>query len=112
MVRASVAVFLPFIDSIWQIYILIFVLQAASATFTPAFQAVIPDILSYEKDYTKALSLSRLAYDLENLISPALAGILLTVMSYHWLFGGTIVGFVGSAVLVAVTLIPTSGRRG
>ena len=106
LLRASVAVFLPFIDSVWQIYVLIFVLQAASATFTPTFQAVIPDILSDEKDYTKALSLSRLAYDLENLISPALAGILLTIMSYHWLFGGTVAGFIASAALVAVTIIP------
>jgi len=86
LVRAAVALLLPFIDAIWQIYLLIFVLQAASATFTPAFQAIIPDILKDEKDYTKALSLSRLAYDLENLISPALAGLLLTFMSYHWLF--------------------------
>ena len=56
LIRASVALFLPFIDEVWQIYLLIFVLQAASATFTPAFQAVIPDILPDEKDYTKALS--------------------------------------------------------
>jgi MFS family permease len=93
LVRAGVALFWPFIDSVWQIYLLIFVLQAASATFTPAFQAAIPDILSYERDYTKALSLSCLAYDIENLISPVLAGLLLTVISYHWLFGGTVIGF-------------------
>lgn len=104
--RAAVALFLPFIDAIWQIYLLIFVLQAASATFTPAFQAVIPDILRDERDYTRALSLSRLAYDLENLISPALAGLLLTLMSYHWLFGGTVIGFFGSAVLVSLSAIP------
>ncbi len=106
LVRASVALFLPFIDAIWQIYILIFVLQAASATFTPAFQAVIPDILEKEADYTKALSLSRVAYDLENLVSPALAALLLTVMSYHWLFGGTVAGFLCSAVLVWLTRFP------
>lgn len=106
LVRASVALFLPFIDAIWQIYVLIFVLQAASATFTPAFQAVIPDILPDEKDYTKALSLSRLAYDLENLVSPGLAGLLLAVMSYHWLFGGTVIGFLGSAALVTLTSVP------
>lgn len=107
LVRATVALFLPFIDSIWQIYVLIFVLQAASATFTPAFQAIIPDILKDEKDYTKALSLSRMAYDLENLISPALAGLLLTFMNYHWLFGGTIIGFVASAALVSMVSIPS-----
>jgi predicted MFS family arabinose efflux permease len=110
LIRACVTIFLPFIDSVWQIYVLIFVLQAASATFTPAFQAVIPDILAKEKDYTKALSLSRFAYDLENLVSPALAGVLLTIMSYHWLFGGTVIGFLGSATLVAVTPIPARDR--
>lgn len=35
LIRASVALALPFIDAIWQVYVLIFVLQAASATFTP-----------------------------------------------------------------------------
>jgi MFS family permease len=108
LARAAVALFLPFINSVWQIYLLIFILQAASATFTPAFQAVIPDILEDEKDYTKALSLSRLAYDLENLVSPALAGLLLTTMSYHWLFGGTVVGFIGSAALVYLVQVPSS----
>ena len=111
LVRALVALFLPFIDSVWQIYILIFILQAASATFTPAFQAIIPDVLSDEEDYTNALSLSRLAYDLENLISPALAGVLLTIVSYHWLFGGTVLGFIGSAALVALTIIPIQNHH-
>ncbi len=106
LVRASVAVFLPFIDSVWQIYVLIFVLQAASATFTPAFQAVIPDVLRDEKDYTIALSLSRLAYDLENLLSPALAALFLLFVSYSWLFGGTVIGFIGSAILVLSVVLP------
>jgi MFS family permease len=96
LVRAGVALCLPFVTDLWQVYALIFVLQAASATFTPAFQAVIPDILTDEGDYTRALSLSRLAYDLENLLSPALAGVLLLVLSYHWLFLGTVAGFVAS----------------
>lgn len=106
LLRASVAVALPFIDAVSQIYVLIFVLQAASATFTPAFQAVIPDILEDEADYTRALSLSRLAYDLENLISPALAGVLLLVMSYSNLFVGTVLGFLGSAALVTLSSLP------
>jgi len=111
LVRAGVALSLPFIGAVWQIYLLIFVLQAASATFTPAFQALIPDILRDEKDYTKALSLSRLAYDLENLVSPALAGLLLTVMTYHGLFGGTVLGFVASALLVALSAVPARARH-
>ena len=110
LIRAGVALLLPFIDAIWQIYILIFLLQAASATFTPAFQATIPDILPDEKEYTQALSLSRLAYDLENLASPVMAGILLTFMSFHWLFVGTVIGFFLSAMMVAATQIPEFQR--
>lgn len=45
LVRAAVALCLPFVTEVWQIYLLIFVLQAASAGFTPTFQATIPDIL-------------------------------------------------------------------
>lgn len=107
--RAGVALCLPFVSETWQVYALIFALQAASATFTPAYQAVLPDILPDERDYTRALSLSRMAYDLENLASPALAGLLLTVLSYHWLFVGTFAGFVGSALLVTFAAIPALG---
>ncbi|MEP0943565.1 MAG: MFS transporter [Rhizobiaceae bacterium] len=106
LVRAAIAVLLPFVDAIWQIYVLIFVLQTASASFTPAFQAAIPDILPDEEDYTRALSLSRLAYDLENIISPSLAGLLLTMVSYHWLFSGTAIGFFLSTVLIIMTQLP------
>ena len=106
LARAAVALLLPFVTQIWQIYLLIFVLQAASAAFTPTFQATIPDILPDEKAYTKALSLSRLAYDLENLVSPMLAALLLSVVSYHSLFGGTALGFLASAAFVVSAVLP------
>ena len=60
-VRLAVALVLPFVGDIWQIYVLVFVLQSASATFTPAFQSLIPSVLPDRDDYTKALALSRLA---------------------------------------------------
>lgn len=110
IVRAAIALMLPFVDQVWQIYVLIFVLQSASAAFTPTFQATIPDILPDERDYTRALSLSRLAYDLENLLSPTLAALLLTVISYNWLFGGTVVGFLCSAALVVSVTLPSATR--
>jgi H+ antiporter protein len=115
LVRAFVAVGLPFVSEIWQVYVLIFVLQSASAAFTPTFQATIPDVLSDEKDYTRALSLSRLAYDLESLVSPMLAAALLTVISFHSLFVGTVIGFLFSAALVVTVSLPSpkpSERRG
>ena len=106
VMRAGVALCLPFVTQVWQVYVLIFVLQSASAAFTPTFQATIPDVLPDEGDYTRALSLSRLAYDMESLTSPILAAGLLTVISYHWLFSGTAIGFVASALLVVSTTLP------
>ena len=111
VIRALVVLALPFVDQIWQIYVLIFVLQSASAGFTPTFQATIPDVLPDEKDYTNALSLSRLAYDMESLTSPMLAAALLTVMNFHWLFSGTAIGFACSVLLVLATTLPRSNAR-
>ena len=107
LIRAAVALCLPFVTEVWQAYILIFMLQSASAAFTPTFQATIPDILPEEDRYTRALSLSRLAYDLENIVSPMLAAILLAFVSYQALFIGTVIGFVGSALLVVSVLLPS-----
>ncbi|MFU8776142.1 MAG: MFS transporter [Roseovarius sp.] len=107
LVRAVVALCLPFVTEIWQVYGLIFVLQSASAAFTPTFQATIPDILPDEAQYTRALSLSRLAYDLENIASPMLAGLLLAMVSYNALFLGTVAGFAASAVLIVSVILPS-----
>ncbi|CAM5550479.1 MFS transporter [Streptomyces tanashiensis] len=106
LARATVVLALPFVSRVWQVYLLILLLQAASAAFTPAFQATIPQVLPEERDYTEALSLSRLAYDLESLVSPVLAAALLTVLPYSWLFAGTAAGFLASALLVRTTALP------
>jgi MFS family permease len=106
LVRLAIAVMLPFVTETWQIYLLVFVLQSASATFTPAFQSLIPTVLPEPRDYTRALSLSRLAYDLEALLSPTIAAALLTLVSYNNLFVGTAIGFAGSAALVLASRLP------
>jgi hypothetical protein len=71
LTRAAVAVALPFVDRVRQVYVLIFVLQAASAAFTPTFLATIPDVLPDENEYTRALSLSRLDTTWRALLSHA-----------------------------------------
>lgn len=111
VVRAAVALALPFVTQVWQVYVLIFVLQSASAAFTPTFQATLPDVLPDEEDYTRALSLSRLAYDLESLLSPMLAAALLTVLGFHDLFAGTALGFLLSAVLVLSVRLPAGAPQ-
>ncbi|GAA3244237.1 MFS transporter [Streptomyces thermocoprophilus] len=106
VIRAGAALVLPFVDQVWQVYVLIFLLQSASAVFTPAFQALVPEVLPAERDYTHALSLSRLAYDLESLFSPAVAAALLSLVTYDRLFLGTMLGFSASAALVVSAVLP------
>lgn len=69
-------------------------------------------LLAYE---SAGASLSRLAYHLESLVSPALAALLLTLISFHWLFAGTAIGFLASAALVLLVALPSraaTARRG
>ncbi|MEM6579122.1 MAG: MFS transporter [Pseudomonadota bacterium] len=109
IVRGAVALCLPFVSEIWHIYALIFLLQAASATFTPTFQGLLPDVLPDEAEYTRGLALSRIAYEIENLASPLLAGFLLFFVSYNGLFVGTSLGFAASALLILSTRLPSAG---
>ena len=47
-----------------------------------------------------------MSYDLESLLSPTLAAALLTMIGFHWLFGGTVIGFLASAALVLSVRLP------
>jgi MFS family permease len=111
VVRAVCALGLPLITEVWHVYLLVFVLQSASAAFTPAFQATLPEVLPDETRYTQALALSRLAYELENIASPGVAAVLLWLVPYEVLFTGTSAGFLASALLIVPLALPWSGER-
>ena len=106
VIRAFLVLLMPFVYELWHIYLLIFLLNLFSAGFKPIFQAVIPDILEDDVMYGKALSYSRLAYDLENLLSPAFAAIALVYFSYTGLFVGNSIAFIISAAIIIITFIP------
>ncbi len=106
LLRAGTVVGMLFVTEVWQVYVLIVLVNAASAGFTPTFQATIPDVLEDEPTYARALSLSRLAYELEGLLSPALAAGLLAFTSYDGLFAANGVAFLCSAALVLSTRLP------
>lgn len=110
LLRAAMVLSLPFVTELWQVYALVFLMQSASAAFTPTFQATIPDLLPDEADYTRALSLSRLAYDLEALVSPTLAATALLFVSFDALFAANGLGFLLSAALVLGTALPAPAR--
>jgi hypothetical protein len=101
LVRVCVVLGLPLVSDVWQVYVLVLVMQAASAAHTPAYQAVLPRVLEDERGYTQALSLSRLSEDLEMVLSPLLAAALLLVVPGPGLFVGTAIGFAMSALLVS-----------
>ena len=107
LLRAVAILTVPFAAEVWQIYLLIFILNLLSAGFKPVFAATIPDILPDERLYTRALALSRLAYDLENLLSPALAALALLFATYTGLFTINAAAFLASALLISVTTLPS-----
>lgn len=106
--RAGLVLAIPLVSSIWQIYLLIFLINACSAAFKPVYQAIIPDILPNERHYTKALSTFRIAYDTENILSPSIAAILLTFWTFDSLFLINGAAFIVSALLIVMTRIPAS----
>ncbi|AIV33307.1 MFS transporter [Streptomyces coelicoflavus] len=106
VVRGAVVLVLPLVTEVWHVYVLIGLLQTASAAFTPTFQAVIPDIVTDESAYTRALSASQVASTMESLLSPVLAAVALTFMSFDRLFLGTSAGFLVSGLLVLSARVP------
>ncbi len=112
LVRAGVVFLLPLVTEVWQIYLLIFVFQAASGIFTPTVQALVTELVPGEKDYAKALARSRLMLELDGAISPALAAGLLLLMSFAGLFGTAVLGFLVSAALILRTVLPPPVRHG
>ncbi len=108
LLRAIFVMLLFFVTSVWQIYVLIFFLQAFSAGFTPIYQSVISDILKDDRLFIKGASLSRIAYNLENILSPTFAILLLTFLNYSLFFVTNTICFFLSAVLISITNFPQS----
>jgi len=110
VVRFALLAFFPFITSVWQIYVLIFAINAVTAFFTPTFESSIPEIVGGEQ-YVKALSLSRVATDIEAVAAPALAGLLVALLGLRWVFWFDAFTYLVSASLVAVTVMPYVKRK-
>ncbi|MEM7217366.1 MAG: MFS transporter [Pseudomonadota bacterium] len=111
LVRALAIGSIVFVTAVWQVYVLIAVVSACAAAFTPIFQATIPSVLPDSERYTAALSLSRLAYDLENLLSPLLAAALLMAVTIDALFAANTLAFLASAALVGAARLPERTHR-
>jgi MFS transporter, NRE family, putaive nickel resistance protein len=107
VVRFGLLALFPFITEVWQIYALIFAINAVTAFFTPTFEASLPEVVG-EVDYVKALSFSRVAVDIEAFAAPALAGLLVAAFSVKWVFWFDACTYLVSAALVLMVTIPQS----
>jgi NRE family putative nickel resistance protein-like MFS transporter len=103
--RFALLALFPFITAVWQIYALIFAINAVTAFFTPTFESSIPEVVGGEQ-YVKALSLSRVATDVEAVAAPALAGLLVALLGLRWVFWFDAFTYLVSASLVALAAIP------
>ena len=106
VIRAIAAFGLIFVSEIWHLYVIILLIYLSTAAFTPIYQSAIPKIFKDETDYTKALSLFRIAQDMENILSYALATLLLLFLNYNLLFVGTFIGYFISALLISAIILP------
>jgi MFS family permease len=104
--RALMVGLFPFVDQTWQVFVTVGLIAVSEGAFNPVFQATVPDILKDEGTYTKALSLNRIAFELENLLSPLLAAFFLGFVSFEFLFEMNAVAFVLSALLLLSCRLP------
>lgn len=104
LARFGLLALFPFTESVWQIYALIFAINAVTAFFTPTFEAMLPEVAGKE-NYVKALSFSRIAIDIEAVAAPALAGLLVVLMELRWVFWFDALTYLVSAALVFSCMI-------
>src|SRR5215207_2735346 len=105
VLRFGLLALFPFVTTVWQVYALIFAINAVTAFFTPTFEASIPEVVG-DEHYVKALSLSRVAVDVEAVAAPAVAGILVALLGVRWVFWFDAFTYLASALLVLVAAFP------
>lgn len=83
--RAFVIGLMPLVTEVWQLYGLMFALNALTAFFTPTNQATVPLVVGRD-DAGKAFALSSATTELLGIIGPGLAGVLAALVGGRTLF--------------------------
>lgn len=106
LLRVGLLGLFPFITTVWQIYGLIFAINAVTAFFTPTYEASLPEVVG-PKLYTRALSASRVALDVEAAMGPLVAGVLIAAVGVRWTFWFDAGTYLLSALLVLGARVPS-----
>lgn len=83
--RATIIVLMPLVTDVWQVYVLMFALNALTAFFTPTNQATVPLVIGRE-DAGKAFALSSATTELLAIVGPGFAGVLAALLGGRTLF--------------------------
>lgn len=99
LVRMMIVALLPFVGAVWQIYVLIFALNAFNAFFTPTYQATVPLVVGKD-DYPQALALSSATYELLGVLGPGIAGGVAVLIGARQIFFLDALSFLVAAILI------------
>lgn len=97
--RMVVIGLMPFVTQAWQIYGLMFALNALTAFFTPTYQATIP-LVTGKDDYGQAIALSGATFELLGVLGPGLAGGVAALIGARSIFFLDAATFLVSAALI------------
>ncbi|HEX2969876.1 MAG TPA: MFS transporter [Bacteroidales bacterium] len=113
MFRMFIVISLVFVNSIWQLYILIFLLNIFNAFFSPAYKATIPQLISRKENYGDAIALSNATWEILGILGPGLAGAIAVAWGSRDIFFVDAFTFLVSSILVLFIPIPsvTGGKR-
>ena len=87
---------------IWHILVLSAVVGTAQAFGGPAYQALVPSLVSKE-DLPNAIALNSIQFNLARVIGPVLGGLALTNLGASWCFGLNGISFI--AVIISLLLL-------
>jgi NRE family putative nickel resistance protein-like MFS transporter len=100
MFRMVIVFSLAFVNSVLQLYILIFILNIFNAFFSPAYKSCIPQLISRKENYGNAIALSNATWQILGILGPGLAGVLAVVWGSRQIFFVDAFTFLASSVLI------------
>jgi MFS transporter, NRE family, putaive nickel resistance protein len=101
LIRMLLVGLLPFVQTIWQLYAIVLIINIFHACFTPTYQATIP-IVTEPQEYAPAMALASVTYQTLSIIGPGLAGVVA-----GWLGARTIFWLDSGSFLLAALVILT-----
>lgn len=102
LARMAIVSLLPFVNAVWQVFAIVFALNAFYAFFTPTYQATIP-LVTGKQDYPQAIALSSATFQLLGVLGPGIAGAIAAFVGARQVFFLDALTFLIAAILI-VTL--------